>query len=234
MIFHNVLAIDTSLAPGGVAARGSADRVAERVLPEAGEHARLLAAAVSRVAADAGWPLAATEVVVVVTGPGSFTGLRVGVATAKAIAWSTGSSLVGVSACEAIAVGTAAALGRTTAPVHVAFDAGRGELFVARVVPTAASPSGWAVEPGRLVTTAAWPETLPAGAIVSGPGLALVAEVIAARPDVTVAPATAWRPATGDLIRIGRGRAAAGVVDDPAALVPEYVRPSYADEQAGS
>ena len=86
MIFHNVLAIDTSLAPGGVAARGSADRVAERVLPEAGEHARLLAAAVSRVAADAGWPLAATEVVVVVTGPGSFTGLRVGVATAKAIA----------------------------------------------------------------------------------------------------------------------------------------------------
>jgi tRNA A37 threonylcarbamoyladenosine modification protein TsaB len=115
----------------------------------------------------------------------------------------------------------------------VAFDAGRGELFVARVVPTAASTSGWAVEPGRLVAAAEWPGTLPAGAVVSGPGLALVATALEARPEVAVAPQAAWRPSPGDLARIARVRAAAGAVDDPAALVPEYIRPSYADEQAG-
>ncbi|MFM1997374.1 MAG: tRNA threonylcarbamoyladenosine biosynthesis protein TsaB [Planctomycetota bacterium] len=233
MSFANVLAIDTSLAPGIVAAGGPADRVADRVLPEAGEHARLLAAAVAEVVAEAGWRLADAEVVAVITGPGSFTGLRVGVATAKALAWATGSRLVGVSACEVIAVGTMAALGRAPVAVHVAFDAGRGDLFVTRVVPAAAAPSGWSVEPGRLVAAAEWPRSLPAGAVVSGPGLAVVAAALDARPDITIAPPTAWRPAADDLVRIAHLRAAAGAVDDPAALVPEYVRPSYADEQAG-
>lgn len=229
----NILAIDTSLAPGTVAAIGPADRRAQCVLPEAVEHARLLAEAVARVAAEAGWPIADADVVSVIRGPGSFTGLRVGVTTAKALAWATGSRLVGVSACEVIAFGTVAALGRGPEPVHVPFDAGRGELFVTRVVPATASVSGWSVEPGRLVAAAEWPQTLPAGAVVSGPGLAFVEAALESRLDVTVAPPTAWRPAAGDLARIARLRAAAGMVDDPAALVPEYVRASYADEHAG-
>lgn len=229
----HVLAIDTSLAPGTVAAVGPGDRMADRVLPEAVEHARLLAAAVAEVVAEAGWRLADTEVVAVITGPGSFTGLRVGVATAKALAWASGSRLVGMSACEVIAVGTAASLGRGPVAVHVAFDAGRGELFVARVVPDVARAGGWSVEPGRLAAAAEWLADLPAGAVVSGPGLAAVTVALAGRPDITVAPPTAWRPTAGDLTRSARLRAAAGAVDDPATLVPEYVRPSYADEQAG-
>jgi tRNA threonylcarbamoyladenosine biosynthesis protein TsaB len=229
----NILAIDTSLAPGAVAAVGPTDNVAERVLPEAVEHARLLADAVTAVTAEAGWTIADADVVAVIIGPGSFTGLRVGVTTAKALAWATGSRLVGVSACEVIAVGTAAALGRGPAAVHVAFDAGRGELFVTRVVPAPGAASGWNVEAGRLVAAAEWPVTLAAGAVVSGPGLAIVTAALDARPDITVAPPTAWRPTAVDVAHIARLRTAAGTVDDPASLVPQYVRPSYADEQAG-
>jgi tRNA A37 threonylcarbamoyladenosine modification protein TsaB len=46
-----------------------------------------------------------------------------------------------------------------------------------------------------------------------------------------IAPPTAWTPAIADVGRIALLRAAAGEADDPAALVPDYIRPSYADEK---
>jgi tRNA threonylcarbamoyladenosine biosynthesis protein TsaB len=225
-----ILAIDTSLATGAVAAIDG-DRIAARSLPTAGEHARLLAATLEAVAAELGWRPAAAELVAVVRGPGSFTGLRVGITTAKALCWATGSRLVGVSSCEVIAHGTATAIGRQDASVHVAFDAGRGEVFAAVVVPDPSSPSGWRVEPGRLAAAPAWLAGLPSGSIVSGPGLALLTDALPGRPDLVVAPPPAWMPAIADVGRIALLRAAAGETDDPASLGPDYIRPSYADEK---
>ena len=95
------LAIDTSQAAGSVAAVDG-ERVARRLLPTAVEHARLLSGALVAAAAELGWTPAAAELVAVVRGPGSFTGLRVGVTTAKAIAWASGARLLGVSAGDPI------------------------------------------------------------------------------------------------------------------------------------
>ena len=224
------LAIDTSLATGAVAAIDG-DRIAVRSLPTAGEHARLLAAAIAGVAAELGWPTAAAELVAVIRGPGSFTGLRVGVTTAKALCWTTGSRLLGVSSCEVIALGAAAAVGRHDAPVTVAYDAGRGEVFAATVVPDRSSPRVWRTEAGRLVAAHDWLAGMAPGSLVTGPGLALLADALTGRPDLVVAPPTAWTPAIADVGRIAQLRAAAGEGDDPAALVPDYIRPSYADEK---
>ena len=224
------LAIDTSLATGSVAAIDG-DRIAMRTLPTAGEHARLLAATVAAVTAELGWPPAAAELVAVVRGPGSFTGLRVGVTAAKALCWATGSRLVGVSSGEVIARGTAAALGRHDAAVHVAFDAGRGEVFATMVVPAPGSPTGWLGMPGTLASAPAWLADLPPGSIVSGPGLALLADSLDGRPDLVVAPQAAWTPAIVEIGRVALLRAAAGEADDPAVLVPDYIRPSYVDEK---
>ena len=224
------LAIDTSLATGSVAAIDG-DRIAMRTLPTAGEHARLLAATVAEVTAELGWPPAAAELVAVVRGPGSFTGLRVGVTAAKALCWATGSRLVGVSSGEVIARGTAAALGRHDAAVHVAFDAGRGEVFATMVVPDPGSPTGWLGMPGTLASAPAWLADLPPGSIVSGPGLALLADSLDGRPDLVVAPQAAWTPAIVEIGRVALLRAAAGEADDPAVLVPDYIRPSYVDEK---
>jgi tRNA A37 threonylcarbamoyladenosine modification protein TsaB len=69
------------------------------------------------------------------------------------------------------------------------------------------------------------------GSIVTGPGLALLAEPLADRPDLVIAPPTAWMPAIADLGRIALLRTVAGEADDPASLVPDYIRPSYADEK---
>lgn len=224
------IAIDTSLATGSVAAI-EGERMAVRSLPTAGEHARLLAAAIDAVAAEIGWRPADAGLVAVIRGPGSFTGLRVGVTTAKALCWATGSRLLGVSSCEVIARGTAAAVGRHDAPVTVAFDAGRGEVFAAVVVPDTSSPSGWRTEAGRLATAQPWLAGMAPGSIVSGPGLSLIAECLADRTDLVVAPPTAWLPAIVDLGHIALLRSAAGEADDPASLVPDYIRPSYADEK---
>jgi len=224
------IAIDTSLSTGSVAAIDG-DRIAVASLPTAGEHARLLAAAIEAVAAELGWRPADAGLVAVVRGPGSFTGLRVGVTTAKALCWATGSRLLGVSSCEVIAHGTAAALGQHDAPVTVVFDAGRGEVFATTVVPDRSCPSGWREGAGWLAAAHEWLASMASGSIVSGPGLTLLSDALPSRPDLVVAPPPAWLPAIADLGRIALLRTAAGEADDPASLVPDYIRPSYADEK---
>jgi hypothetical protein len=58
-----------------------------------------------------------------------------------------------------------------------------------------------------------------------------LADALASRPDIVFAPPTAWTPAVAEIGQIATLRAAAGEADDPATLVPDYIRPSYADEK---
>lgn len=225
------LAIDTSRAAGSVAALDGS-RVAERPLGVAGEHARLLAPALVEVAARLGWAPRDVELVAVVRGPGSFTGLRVGVATAKALAWATGGRLVGVSGFEVAAERVAEHVGPVDRPVAVAFDAGRGEVYAAVATPADSAASGWTLGPAAVLDLSDWIAGLPAGAWATGGALdRAAAAVAAARPDVALAPAAFREPSAAAAGRIAVRLAAAGVADDPATLVPDYLRPSYADEK---
>jgi tRNA threonylcarbamoyladenosine biosynthesis protein TsaB len=224
------LAIDTSLAPGSVAAADD-DGVTERPLGAAGDHSRLLAAALEDVAGQRGWHVPDADLVVVVRGPGSFTGLRVGVATAKALAWATSARLVGVSGFAVVARMAARLASWHEAPIIIPFDAGRGEVFVAVATP-AAEAGGWHVGSADLVPAAAWIAALPAGARVAGPALERLAPAVAARDGIAVAPAAAWFPTAGAAAVLGGLLAAAGVCDDAHTLLPDYLRPSYAEERA--
>jgi len=221
------IAIDTSLACGSVAA-ASDGQVVEIALPEAGEHARRIGPAVEEATQRLGWRVGDVELVGVVRGPGSFTGLRVGLAMAKAIAWAAEAALVGVSGFEVGARRTARLLGTDDAPLHLAYDAGRGDLFVAEALPAADAPSGFRLSTPRLVAAA----ELPRGAKVSGPGLAVAAAALGSRADLVIAPAEACLPTAADTAAVAERLHAAGVRDAPAALVPDYLRPTYADEPA--
>lgn len=225
------LAIDSSLAAGSVAAFFDG-MVAEERLPVAGEHARRLAAAIDALATRLGWLPRAAELVAVVRGPGSFTGLRVGVATAKAIAWATGATLIGVSGFELIARASAQQTGRADAETHVAYDAGRGDVFVAVCTPADFVAGGWRVGEPRLLSAVNWVASLPRGAVVSGPGLEILGGGLAARSDLVVAPRAAWLPTAAEAGALALELLAAGRADDPHSLVPDYLRPSYADETA--
>jgi tRNA threonylcarbamoyladenosine biosynthesis protein TsaB len=225
------LAIDTSLATGSVAALDG-DRVAMRPLGAAGQHARLLAGALADVAAELGWRPRDAELVAVVRGPGSFTGLRVGVTTAKALAWATGARLVAVSGFEVVARLAGSGGGRTRPPIHVAYDAGRGDVFAATVLPSTTSPSGWDPGAGSLVPRADWIESLAPGGLVAGPVLDLeaCAALLQARSDLVLAPPGGRAPTAAAAGAVALLHAAAGRHDDPFTLVPDYLRPSYAEE----
>lgn len=224
------LAIDTSLAAGSVAALHDG-RVADRRLDVPGEHARLLAAAVAEVAGELGWQPHDADLIAVIRGPGSFTGLRVGVSTAKALAWATGARLVGISGFEVIAALTARLVKRHDQPIAIGFDAGRGDVYAATAMPSPASITGWEIGPAALHSLADWITSLPSGTVVSGPALELAAPDLSARADLVVAPPESWQPSAVEAGRLALLQATAGVVDDPFTLVPEYLRPSYADER---
>jgi len=224
------ISIDSSLAVGSVAAI-SEGTVAEAQLPT-GEHARRLAAVIDALAASRGWSLRETELIAVVRGPGSFTGLRVGLATAKAIAWATGAAVIGVSGFELIARASAWQTGRAHSDMHVAYDAGRGDVFIATCSPAADIAGGWRLGDPRLLPAGDWLASLPRGAVVSGPGLEIVGGGLATRSDLIVAPRAAWLPTAAEAGALGLELVAAGRADDPHSLVPDYLRPSYAHETA--
>lgn len=221
------IAIDTSHAAGSVAACDGAART-ERHLGAAGAHAKLLAAAVSAAAADLGWTPADAELLAVVRGPGSFTGLRVGVATAKAIAWSRGARLVGVSAFEAVAARAATAAGGPEERLAIAFDAGRGDVFAATATPTATG--GWRISAGVLLPADRWIDSLPPGSRATGPALATLADRLVAAGH-RVPPVAAWFPSAAIVADLGITKAREGILDTPESLLPDYLRPSYADER---
>lgn len=226
------LAIDSSLPAGSVAALAPGG-ISEELLPEAGTHARRIAAALRDLAHLRGFSPGEAELVAVVRGPGSFTGLRVGVATAKALAWASGAKLCGLSGFELIARRTSREAGFAGRPIHVAYDAGRGDLFAAEVVPDSDEPGGWRAQAGVLIPADAWLAGLPTGSRVSGPGLGTpgtLATRISARPDLQIAPREAWSPSAAEAGAVALLRAAAGQVDDPATLIPQYLRASYAQE----
>jgi tRNA threonylcarbamoyl adenosine modification protein YeaZ len=105
-----VLALDTA-TPTLVAglARwtpgGGTEVLAERAVPSGTKHAELLTPAVSGVLADAGLAMADVGAVVTGLGPGPFTGLRVGVVTAAALADARGLPVIGVCSLDAIGSG---------------------------------------------------------------------------------------------------------------------------------
>lgn len=127
-----VLGIDTATRAGSVAvvgAHGDAppERLAEVAHEEELRHAETLLPAIDRCLERAGVGLEVISGFAVSIGPGSFTGLRVGLATAKGLALATGAWVVGVPTLEAYAL---AAAGRP-GPVCVCLDARKGEVYSA-------------------------------------------------------------------------------------------------------
>ncbi len=136
-----VLALDTATPTlvAGVARWSPQDGpevLAERAVASGTRHAEVLAPAVAEVLADAGLRPADLQAVVVGLGPGPFTGLRVGVVTAAAIADARGLPVVGVCSLDAVGSGarTVVTDARRKEVYWAAYDAGGARVDGPHVV----------------------------------------------------------------------------------------------------
>lgn len=122
-----ICAVDTSTPVGTVAIFDGATLVAEAEQRVSNAHGESILPVIGELLAGAGWRPKDVARWAVGTGPGSFTGTRIGVATVKGIVMGSGAEVVGVDAFAAVREGVSVADGETAV---VVLDAMRGEVFV--------------------------------------------------------------------------------------------------------
>ena len=122
-----VLGIETSSLHGGVALVGERGLIAEYVLHIEVTYSERLLPAIDRLLADAGLGVPDLGGLAVAIGPGSFTGLRIGLATVKGLAAASGTPVVGVPTLRALAWG----LPFSRHPICPLLDARKGEVYCA-------------------------------------------------------------------------------------------------------
>lgn len=156
--------------------------------------------------------------VAVTRGPGSFTGLRVGLAVAKGLALARGLPLVGVPTLDVVA----AAQGRDRRPLCAVLQAGRGRICSAAY---RWRDGEWrAQEPPVLTTWAALAQTTTSPTLFCGEIDAAGVQALAALGELAVIlPAAARLRRAGFLAEIAWRRLNRGETDDPATLTPIYL-----------
>jgi len=196
--------------------------LAEDAEPASRSHVSSLPALVERVLARAGLAIGDVEGLAISIGPGSFTGLRIGLGLAKGIAFAGGLPLAAVPTLEALAEVAGARPGQS---VCAALDARKQEVYAALFRAGATGlermTDDLAVAPGELA------ERLP-------PGTLLVGDAAEAYPDafgsgLVCLPFATHHPRGGVLARLGERLLATGQGSELGALEPIYVRPSEAE-----
>lgn len=212
------LSLDTTTRAGSVAVLRGPALLAELVGDPAVPHGQRLPLDLERVLAQAGLGIADVSLLAVAAGPGSFTGIRIGMATAQGLAMARGLRVVPVSTLEALARGGA----NPTRAVAAWMDAHRGEVYGALY-----GPQGRDVRIPAAVATAqalldAWREAIgAAGAAFIGDGAARYRDAIEAAfgERATLLPTPPLAGLIGQIAAANPGRAVG-----PHALVPIYVR----------
>lgn len=136
-----LLALDTALdacSAAVVEIRDGANRVlAERYVPMVRGHAETLMPMVEAVLAEADVSFPALDRIAATIGPGTFTGVRIGLAAARGLGLAADRPVIGVTTLEAIAANAAEpGANPSHRPLLVAIDARRGELYLQRFSPT--------------------------------------------------------------------------------------------------
>jgi tRNA threonylcarbamoyladenosine biosynthesis protein TsaB len=222
----NLLAIDTSTDRAVLALASDEGRLWVATTDAGRRHGRDLLPTLKDLLDSAGMRTGDLGAIAVGLGPGSYTGLRVGVTAAKTLAYVTGAPLVGLDSLHAIGQHAPAGVLR----VSVIADAQREELYVADLVRAEPGAALVPLLPTRIEAVGRWLGSLEAGTIVMGPALA--------SPRVrSMAPRTSL-PADGDvlgpsgdaLIELAREGMAAGGRENPWLVEPRYLRRSAAED----
>lgn len=218
-----ILGIETATPQVGVAIADENDVLASLHAGGDRRHAEALVPSISFVAEQAQVTLRDLDAVAVDVGPGLFTGLRVGLATAKAVAHACQIPLIGVTSLEVLAFGA------RFDPRHIlaTVDARRSEIFHATYRGTHDGAGVMCVvspavdEPARVVDRLAEPDM---GYLAVGDGALRYRELFEAVPEIGLAPKSMCHPSAAVLAELAHTRAANGEFASPLDLVPLYLR----------
>lgn len=200
----------------------------------------LLAPMIKSMIDQTGISFGSVDVVAVTTGPGSFTGLRVGVVTAKALAYSNQCEVIGVNTLEAIAAQTAEMLAPDSDPtlpsrICPVVNAQRQQVFAGCYLTTGRlTDQDWTINqstPNRILNHETWLNQIQPGDVLTGPGLSAVFnEQIEENSDLVVAPENCWSLTANAVGKLAWRQFEAGKRDSMWKLEPFYFRPSAAEE----
>ncbi len=215
-----ILAIETTQRQGSIALLDDESIELHHTLPAENRSAASLAPEIKAVCASHQWPLSSIDLIAVTTGPGSFTGLRVGIVTAKTLGYALDTPVVGINTLDAIALQAL-----SSGSVEVVMDAQRNSVFRRR----------YTVQPGQLPTPIdevtiiddqQWAEELPDGMKVSGPVLAKLKDNLPEH--VELEDESLWAPKAISVAKLARQ---SKPLDSPLELMPDYFRKSAAEEK---
>ncbi len=226
----NILALDTSTRSCSVALLEDEKLLVETAVCVPQTHSAHLLGMVEQAFRLAGWKPERLEGLAVGVGPGSFTGLRIGIATAKGIAYAAGIPCVGVGSLEALA----ASLLPRHDDICALIDARRGELYAAvyraegeRLLPRLAEQ---AIPIAPLLSMLRGPHLF-----VGDGALLHAAEIRAALGEgARFAPAGQHAPRAGVIGRLARERLAQAPGDRGFELTPRYLRAPDAEAARGA
>ncbi|MCU0586620.1 MAG: tRNA (adenosine(37)-N6)-threonylcarbamoyltransferase complex dimerization subunit type 1 TsaB [Syntrophobacteraceae bacterium] len=221
-----IIAADTSTLSGSVALLDGERILLEWTVVSSQTHNRRLLKSLDEALGTLGWSHWDLDGFAVTSGPGSFTGLRIGLTTMKTLAWASGKPFVAIPSLEVLAAG----LPGSSLPVCPLIDAHKREVYGCLYQP---EPDGGFRSMGacRALSVGAVPELIRERTLFCGDGWLLYRETLQdlLGPLAVGAPSPFHAIRAGVLGELARRRLERGDVDDPVTCVPLYVRPSEAE-----
>lgn len=216
-----MLGIDTALDTMSVAVTDGESTVSSIVISERNAHDEYLAASIVSVLKEASIAVKDLAGVAVSAGPGSFTGLRIGMAEAKGIAFAAEIPLLLVPTLDAIAAKTAANLPDVrNRPLAVIMDARKNDIYASLFTIDGGAYTVESVAAAYYIEE--FLPMLPGGSLVTGDGVEKLA-ALGRGVFETVSPPDALSDAP-TVARLGAEMLAAGRSVDPATAEPLYIR----------
>jgi tRNA threonylcarbamoyladenosine biosynthesis protein TsaB len=221
-----ILAVDTSTSLGTIALVDGPVVRAELALNVSATHNRRLLPGIHRLLTDVGWRLEDLDGMAIGLGPGSFTGLRIGMSVMKGLAFASGKPLVGVPTLDALAANVALA----PWPICPVMDARKGEVY------TAFYRGGERhdlerLTPYQVMKPQSLADCITGKTVLLGDGLLRYGDVLAAGlGDLLVRAPTHLNAIRGASIgSLAMERLRRGLAEEISTCTPLYIRPSEAE-----
>jgi tRNA threonylcarbamoyladenosine biosynthesis protein TsaB len=222
---HRSLALETSGRQGSVALAEDGIAVASRQFDYGLQNAARILPLIDELCAALLWRPADLRELYISIGPGSFTGLRIGVTLVKTLAFVTGAKIIPVQTVDVLAENAPTG----ARELIIVLDAKRGQIFTSRLM---RKDGRWEqIEPphldrlGDMLARAGRPVHL------LGEGIPFHRGAIADEPGVIVTDPETWIGRAQAVAQLGRALALRGEETHPLSLVPLYIRRPEAEEK---